>query len=97
MYKTTTAGLVIREIDDAHIPKVHGNADFHEYLNWIEEGNTPTTLDETPKLADIDAQRAAAYRAESDPLYFKWQRGESTQQDWLASVQAIKERYPKPE
>ena len=47
--------------------------------------------------ANVDELRAAAYRVESDPIYFKWQRSEATQADWLASIQAIKDRYPKPE
>lgn len=39
--------------------------------------------------------RARAYQNESDPLYFKWQRGEATQQEWLAKVAEIKQRYPE--
>lgn len=39
--------------------------------------------------------RASAYREESDPLFFKWQRGESTKQDWLDKVIEIKQRFPK--
>lgn len=38
--------------------------------------------------------RSVAYRYESDPLFFKWQRGESTQQEWLDKVAEIKNRYP---
>jgi hypothetical protein len=41
--------------------------------------------------------RASAYRNESDPLFFKWQRGEATQQEWLDKVAEIKARYPKVE
>ena len=43
---------------------------------------------------DRDALRAAAYRAESDPLFFKSQRGEARQDDWLAKVDEIRARYP---
>lgn len=38
--------------------------------------------------------RAIAYRQEADPLFFQWQRGESTQEAWLAKVAEIKLRYP---
>ena len=38
--------------------------------------------------------RMAAYQKESDPIYFKWQRGEATQQEWLDKIAAIKARYP---
>lgn len=39
--------------------------------------------------------RAEAYQNEADPLFFKWQRGEGTQEAWLAKVEEIKSRYPK--
>ena len=38
--------------------------------------------------------RAEAYREESDPLFFKAQRGEATMEEWLAKVQEIKSRFP---
>jgi hypothetical protein len=38
--------------------------------------------------------RAAAYQSESDPLFFKWQRGEGTEQEWLDAVASIRDRYP---
>jgi hypothetical protein len=41
--------------------------------------------------------RSRAYQAESDPLFFKAQRGEATQADWLAKVQEIRARYPYAE
>lgn len=43
----------------------------------------------------ITSDRAAAYHTESDPLFFKWQRGEGTKEHWLEAIAAIKERYPK--
>lgn len=42
------------------------------------------------------ASRANAYRAESDPLFFKAQRGEATMDEWFAKVAEIKARYPDP-
>lgn len=39
--------------------------------------------------------RINAYRDESDPLFFKWQRGEATEQEWLDKVAEIKARYPE--
>ena len=38
--------------------------------------------------------RAEAYREEADPLFFKWQRGEVTEQEWLDKIEEIKQRYP---
>jgi hypothetical protein len=43
-----------------------------------------------------ETARAAAYRAEADPLYFKSQRGEATEAEWLAKVAEIKARFPYP-
>ena len=45
------------------------------------------------KSMQIESQRAEAYRNESDPLFFKAQRGEVTQQEWLDKVVEIKARY----
>jgi len=42
------------------------------------------------------AARAEAYRAEADPLFFKAQRGEATEAEWLAKVEEIKARFPYP-
>jgi hypothetical protein len=39
-------------------------------------------------------RRLSAYEQESDPLFFKWQRNESTQQEWLDKVEEIKQRFP---
>lgn len=44
--------------------------------------------------AFIEMNRSLAYSSESDPLFFKWQRGEIEKQDWLDKVQEIKLRYP---
>jgi hypothetical protein len=38
--------------------------------------------------------REISYREESDPLYFKAQRGESTIENWINKVEEIKNRYP---
>ena len=46
--------------------------------------------------AEVDAQRHAAYVAESDPLFFQWQRGEATEQQWRDKVAEIQARYPDP-
>lgn len=46
-------------------------------------------------LAEIEAKRKIAYTSESDPLFFKFQRGEVDKQVWLDKVAEIKARYPK--
>ena len=47
-------------------------------------------------LAFAEANRAAAYAAEADPLFFKAQRGEATTDEWTAKVAEIKARFPYP-
>lgn len=39
-------------------------------------------------------KRIAGYLTESDPLFFKAQRGEATMDEWRAKVEEIKARYP---
>lgn len=54
------------------------------------------TQQQAQQAAKVEAQRAEAYRTESDPLFFKSQRGEATHQEWLDKVAEIKARYPNP-
>lgn len=50
-----------------------------------------------PTLEQQQAARALAYKNESDPVFFRWQRGEATEQEWLDKIEEIKLRYPYPE
>ena len=45
-------------------------------------------------LATAQRNRADAYTAEADPLFFKAQRGEATIEEWGAKVEEIRTRYP---
>ena len=47
-------------------------------------------------LEQAKQSRAAAYRLEADPLFFKAQRGEATTDEWTAKVAEIKARFPYP-
>lgn len=66
---------------------------------FVDSNKTITTA-YTPaaqiKLSDkaIEAMRRVAYQTEADPLFFKWQRGEATEAEWLAKIAEIKARYP---
>lgn len=65
------------------------------WLGWVPD---PEPILSTPE--EIAAEQAAiceqnrldAYRNESDPLFFKWQRGEIEKQVWLDKVAEIKAR-----
>jgi len=90
-YKLTNHNSIIRQSDNACIPFAEGNTDYAQYQQWLADGNTPIPADPLP-LPDYTALRLNDYRNESDPLFFKWQRGEVTQEEWLAKVAEIKAR-----
>jgi hypothetical protein len=75
-------------------------------LTWLSEGEPPTQaeLDAAwPQVqydrqyAQVEQARHTAYITDADPLFFKWQRGTGTEQDWLDAVQAVKDAHPYPE
>jgi hypothetical protein len=41
--------------------------------------------------------RAKAYLIESDPIFFQYQRGSKTEQEWLDAVNAVKTQFPYKE
>lgn len=47
-----------------------------------------------PTPEDIRLARQIAYQQEADPLYFQWQRGEATEQQWLDKIAEIREWFP---
>lgn len=50
-----------------------------------------------PTHEQVEMARLAAYQRDADPLFFQWQRGDATQQEWLDAVQAVKDAHPYPE
>jgi hypothetical protein len=59
-----------------------------------EEIEQETLERELQHQQQVEQQRSEAYRNESDPIFFKYQRNEATQQEWLDKVAEIKARYP---
>ena len=62
------------------------------------DGN-PVTYDRAAVEAEAQRMearqaRAAAYTTEADPLFFKYQAGEVTKEEWLAKREEIRNRYP---
>ena len=97
-YTLTEGDSVTRDADGASIPADEGNRDWREYLEWVDAGNTAAPyVPEPVTVEQVEAQRRQAFQQEADPLFFKWQRGEATEQEWLDKVQQTRERYPYTE
>lgn len=78
--------------------------DDYDTLEWYEETPKPTLEEIQSKIASaevihhnniVNDQRKTAYEQTSDPIFFKWQRNEATQEEWLTAVQEVKNQYPK--
>lgn len=78
----------------------------YDTLVWYDDTPKPTqqelddawpTVQYSQQRAEVENQRKAAYQQEADPLFFSYQRGETTEQEWLDKVAEIKLAYPYPE
>jgi hypothetical protein len=58
---------------------------------WVAPVVPPLTREQ------VETIRLAEYQRTADPLFFGWQRGENTEQEWLDAVQAVKDAHPYPE
>jgi hypothetical protein len=79
------------------------SGDDYSGLEWLDASPKPTqeeldALWPATQTAVFNKNqqeaRSVAYRNESDALFFKWQRGEATEQEWKDAVAAIQARYP---
>jgi hypothetical protein len=111
-YSAQTGGFYDREIHGDAIPADAVDVTAEEYATLMEgqsqgkeigadENGKPILKDPAaPTKAELiafaEAQRAAAYRDEADPLFFKYQRDEATKEEWLAKIDEIKARFPDP-
>jgi hypothetical protein len=50
-----------------------------------------------PTADQVRLTRAGAFAAEADPLFFKYQAGEVTKEEWIAKREEIRARYPYPD
>ena len=81
------------------------DGDSYSGLTWLSDGDAPTLAELEAEWAQVEYEvayeavqkaRQAAYQSESDPIFFDYQRGEVTEQDWLDAVQAVKDAHPYP-
>jgi pyruvoyl-dependent arginine decarboxylase (PvlArgDC) len=79
-------------------PSVNYTKNVTEGLPEFTDGQWKQTwvVTNNPDAESIaEGLRADAYRNESNPIFFKWQRGEATEQEWLDKIAEIKARYQK--
>ena len=77
----------------------------YDGLDWLDSTPKPTQAELDAQWPQVDYQnqvtivettRRTQYEAQSDGLFFEWQRGTNTQEAWEAAVQAIKDANPYP-
>jgi hypothetical protein len=77
----------------------------YETLDWFSSTPKPTqaeletqwpTVDYNNQVAAVETTRRTQYEAQSDGLFFEWQRGTNTKEAWEAAVQAVKDANPYP-
>lgn len=81
------------------------NGDGYDGIEWLDSSPKPTQAEldalwpqvqyET-QVAAIEAARLTAYEQQSDPLFFKWQRGDATELEWREAVAKVKAENPYP-
>jgi hypothetical protein len=91
MYKLTDNTSILRISDGASIPADPANSDYAEYLEWVEEGNTPEAAD-VPPAPTYKELRAAEYPSIVDQLDKIYHTGID---GWKADIQVVKDKYPK--
>ena len=91
MYKLTDNTFIIRLADGANIPDDPANTDYANYLEWVEEGNTPEAADVSPDPTYKEL-RAAEYPSVVDQLDKIYHTGID---GWKTDIKVVKDKYPK--
>jgi len=100
------AKILYHLVSDSQFTIIGDPSTEQEYANqviWHDDRPQPSWADVESarptvqtKIANKAAENARAhdFRNESDPLFFGWQRGENTEQEWLDKVAEIRARHP---
>jgi hypothetical protein len=81
------------------------NGDSYDGLTWLDSTTKPTqaeldaawpTVAYNDQVTQVETTRRTQYEAQSDGLYFEYQRGTNTKEAWEAAVQAVKDANPYP-
>ena len=77
----------------------------YETLQWFSEGTPPTqaeldaqwpAVDYQNQYNTVETNRRTQYEAQSDGIYFAWQRGDATEVEWRTAVAKVKSDNPYP-
>ena len=81
------------------------DGDNYSGLTWLSDTPKPTQaeldaawpqVDYQNQVTAVETARRLAYEAQSDGLFFEWQRGDGTEADWREAVAAVKAAHPYP-
>ena len=81
------------------------DGETYEGLTWLDSTPKPTQAEldaQWPAVAyqqqnaQVETTRRTQYEAQSDGIFFEWQRGTNTKEAWEAAVQAVKDANPYP-
>jgi hypothetical protein len=81
------------------------DGDTYDGLTWLSDTPKPTQAEldalwpataYNNQVAAVETTRRTQYEAQSDGLFFEWQRGTNTKEAWEAAVQAVKDANPYP-
>lgn len=81
------------------------NDNDYNTLEWFDDTPKPTQAELDAawpqvqydnQVAAIEHARLVAYEQQSDPLFFKWQRGDATEAEWREAVAKVKAENPYP-
>ena len=81
------------------------NGETYDGLEWLDPTPKPTQAELDAlwpqvnyewQCQVVEAQRLIAYERDSDPIFFKWQRGDATEAEWREAVAKVKAENPYP-
>jgi len=81
------------------------SGDDYEGLTWLSSTPKPTqaeldaqwpTVQYNQQYAQVETNRRTQYEAQSDGIYFAWQRGDATEVEWRTAVAKVKSDNPYP-
>jgi len=81
------------------------NGDDYAGLTWLSDTPKPTKkalealwpeVEYQTAYDKVEQARHAEYQAITDPIFFRFQRGDVSQSAWLDSVKAVKAANPYP-